>query len=56
MACSICGRSSCAKYMHSLEEQQAHDEFEGKTERQMIDEIISLRQEVKELKEEKNKE
>ena len=51
MTCAICGRSSCTRSFHSLEEQDLHDELSAMDERQLWGEIADLRNQVAELKE-----
>lgn len=52
MACQICGRFSCEKWMHGLEEQQEYDDVAGMNEFYLRREVVELRREVKELKDE----
>lgn len=52
MGCKICNRSSCASWMHSLEEQEAWGALEDWSENRLKSEIISLRGEAKDLKSE----
>ena len=50
MSCRICGRSSCAAYMHSAEEQAEFNLVDGMSEQRLFREVIDLRREVAELK------
>ena len=45
MSCEICGRVSCTRSFHALEEQERHDETYGKYE----DKIDELKDRVKRL-------
>lgn len=50
MGCRICGRGSCASWMHSISEQEAWESLEGMDEDALKREVLALRREVAELK------
>ena len=50
MSCKICGRSACASWMHSAEQQEAWELVEGMDDRQLKSEVLDLRSEVLTLK------
>lgn len=50
MSCKICGRSSCASWMHSSEEQEQWSSLEDLSEKQLITLVIDLRGEVENLR------
>jgi hypothetical protein len=50
--CKICGRSGCASWMHSIEEQEEHEELRQMDDAQLRDLVKDLRHEVKGLQEE----
>lgn len=52
MSCAICGRSSCTRSFHALEEQEQYDRISRLSDRQMISMIIDLESEVASLKQE----
>lgn len=52
MSCKICGRGACASWMHSAEEQEEWESVDGMDDRQLKVEVIDLRREIKELKQE----
>lgn len=50
MSCKICNRSACATWMHSAEEQSEWESVWDMDERQLQLEVIDLRREIKDLK------
>ena len=50
MSCKICGRGSCASWMHSAEQQEAWSLVESMDDRQLKSEVVDLRGEVAALK------
>lgn len=52
MSCKICNRSSCAAWMHSLEEQKSWSLLEDLDETQLKLKIISLQGEIEGLEKE----
>lgn len=50
MSCKICGRGSCASWMHSAEQQEAWSLVESMDDRQLRSEVVDLRGEVVALK------
>ena len=50
MGCKICGRSSCASWMHSASEQAEWDSLDGMDDAALRQEVVDLRREVKDLK------
>ena len=50
MSCKICGRSACASWMHSAEQQEAWELVEIMDDRQLKSEVVDLRSEVSTLK------
>ena len=50
MSCKICGRSACASWMHSAEQQEAWELVEQMDDRQLKSEVVDLRSEVLTLK------
>ena len=54
MSCKICGRGSCASWMHSAEQQEAWSQVESMDDRQLRSEVVDLRGEVATLKAEIN--
>jgi hypothetical protein len=50
MSCKICGRSACASWMHSAEQQEAWELVEAMDDRQLKSEVVDLRSEVSALK------
>jgi hypothetical protein len=50
MSCKICGRSACASWMHSAEQQEAWELVEVMDDRQLKSEVVDLRSEVSALK------
>ena len=50
MSCKIFGRSACASWMHSAEQQEAWELVEGMDDRQLKSEVLDLRSEVLTLK------
>ena len=54
MSCKICGRGSCASWMHSAEQQEAWSLVESMDDRQLRSEVVDLRGEVAALKAEIN--
>jgi hypothetical protein len=49
MSCSICGRGSCTKSFHSIEEQEKHDKYADMSEDRLIRECVDLSDEVSNL-------
>lgn len=41
MACEICGRSSCTRSFHSLEEQESFDNIKDKVNERLLNEVKS---------------
>ena len=50
MSCKICGRGSCASWMHSAEQQEAWSLVESMDDRQLKSEVVDSRGEVAALK------
>ena len=50
MSCRICGRGNCTESFHSIEEQEEFDKYANMTERELISEVISLSDEVQNLR------
>jgi len=47
MSCKICGRSSCASFMHSIEQQEAYEQRQS-----MSDDVETLRIQLQEAQSE----
>lgn len=52
MSCKICGRSSCASWMHSAKEQAEWESVESLSDSQLKSELIDARREITDLKNE----
>lgn len=52
MSCKICGRSSCASWMHSAEQQAEWESVDGLSDQELKSELIDARREITDLKNE----
>lgn len=52
MGCAICGRNSCAAWMHSAEEREQHEELCQLDDADLRRMVVDLRAEIEDLKHE----